>query len=210
MGVDLYKAGMTDEVLAWDEASNNRFFISGKGSMVINAVSALRAAESQDTELASQIRLAPVPTVRSGLDLPRGVYVTAVYGIWTFSRNQEVAKQFLVDLALNYREAFTRSGLYNLPAFPGAVPNLGEIVVNDTRVKPPDKYALLADAAKWSTNLGHPGHANAAVEEVFEQFVVPQMFATAARGEMTAEEAVRAAEAKIKPIFEKWRKEGKI
>jgi len=36
------------------------------------------------------------------------------------------------------------------------------------------------------------------------------MFAAAARGEMSAEEAVRAAEAKVKPIFDKWREQGKI
>ena len=46
--------------------------------------------------------------------------------------------------------------------------------------------------------------------EVFNQFLVSNMFATAARGDMTAEEAVAAAEAQIKPIFEKWRERGKI
>lgn len=133
-----------------------------------------------------------------------------MYGIWTFSRNLEVAKQFVVDLTLNYGDAFTRSGFYNLHAFPGAAPDLGGMVATDTRAKPPGKYALLADAAKWSTNLGHPGHSNAAVEEVFEQFIVPKMFAAAARGEMSAEDAVKAAEAQIEPIFAKWREQGKI
>ena len=41
--------------------------------------------------------------------------------------------------------------------------------MKDPLAKPADKCALLADAAKWSTNIGHPGHANVAVEEVFEQ-----------------------------------------
>jgi hypothetical protein len=36
------------------------------------------------------------------------------------------------------------------------------------------------------------------------------MFAAAATGAMTAEEAVRAAEAKIKPVYDKWRDQGKI
>jgi multiple sugar transport system substrate-binding protein len=36
------------------------------------------------------------------------------------------------------------------------------------------------------------------------------MFAAAARGEMSAEEAVAGAEAQMKPIFEKWRERGKI
>jgi multiple sugar transport system substrate-binding protein len=36
------------------------------------------------------------------------------------------------------------------------------------------------------------------------------MFAAAARGEMTAEDAVKAAEAEMRPIFDKWRERGKI
>jgi multiple sugar transport system substrate-binding protein len=83
-------------------------------------------------------------------------------------------------------------------------------VAGDSAAEPPGKYTLLAEAARWSTNVGHPGHMNAAVEQVFNESLVPKMFAAAARGEMSPEEAVRAAEASMKPIFEKWRERGKI
>jgi multiple sugar transport system substrate-binding protein len=46
--------------------------------------------------------------------------------------------------------------------------------------------------------------------DVFNQFLVPKMFAAAAKGQMTAEEAVKAAEAEMKPIFDHWRERGKI
>jgi hypothetical protein len=36
------------------------------------------------------------------------------------------------------------------------------------------------------------------------------MFTAAARGEMSPEEAVKTAEAKIKPIYDRWREQGKI
>jgi hypothetical protein len=36
------------------------------------------------------------------------------------------------------------------------------------------------------------------------------MFNAAPRGDMSAEDAVEAAEAETKPIFEKWRKHGRI
>jgi hypothetical protein len=36
------------------------------------------------------------------------------------------------------------------------------------------------------------------------------MFAQAAKGEATPEEAVRAATDRVTPIFEKWRERGKI
>jgi hypothetical protein len=130
--------------------------------------------------------------------------------IWRFAQNQEAARRFLVDLALQYREAFLRSRFYNLPSFPGAVPDLATIVANDPTAKPVDKYSVLADAESWSRNIGHPGHSTAAAMDAFNQFIIPKMFAVAAKGQMTAEEAVKAAEAEMQPIFDKWRERGKI
>jgi multiple sugar transport system substrate-binding protein len=208
MGAALYKAGMTDDMFSWDAFSNNRFLASGMGSLILNAVSAIRAVEGQQPDLAPNIRLVPPPAgAVTRLGLP---HIVNVYVIWRFSKLQEVAKQFLVDLALNYRHGFLESGFFNLPAFPGAIPDLAELVSRDDKANPPIKYALLRDAPSWSTNVGHPGHANAATDEVFNRFIVPKMFATAARGEMSAADAVVAAEGEIKPIFDKWRERGKI
>ena len=47
----LYKETMTPEVFTWDPASNNRFLISGKGSYILNAISALRTAEKTNPAL---------------------------------------------------------------------------------------------------------------------------------------------------------------
>jgi multiple sugar transport system substrate-binding protein len=207
-GAAIFRSGMTDEVFSWDAASDNRFLAAGKGSLILDALSAMRAVEKEKPELAGQIALAPVPAGPGGRLSPHaniGVFV-----IWKFSANQELAKQFLVDLALNGREAFLRSEFYNLPAFPGTVPDLAELLASDPQAQPPAKYGVLAAAAEWSTNLGHPGHSNAAVDEVINEFLIPKMFANAARGDMSAEEAVRAAEAQIRPIFEKWRERGKV
>jgi multiple sugar transport system substrate-binding protein len=206
---EIYRTGMTDEVFAWDGASNNRLLTSGRGSLIVNAVSAVRAAEQQDPELASKIALAPVPVGPSG-NQPRSTGVVGSYVIWKFSPNAELAKQFLVDLSLSSRDAFLHSGFYNLPAFPGVVSDVHELVASDSAARPADKYALLADAADWSTNVGSPGPFNAAVDEVFNVFALSNMFSTAARGQVSPAEAVAAAEAEMRPIFEKWRGRGKI
>ena len=205
----LYKSGMSEEVLAWiaDGSSNNRYLANGTGSLILNAVSAMRAIEKQGPELAPRVELLPLPAGPAG---KQGPYLTSTYVIWNFSRNQEAAKQFLVDLALHSREGLVRSEYYNMPSFPGAVPDLRETVASDATSRPPDKYGFLANADAWTTNFGHPGHANAAVDEVSEQFLIPKMFGAAARGEMTAEEAVRTAERSMAPIFEKWRERGNI
>ena len=60
------------------------------------------------------------------------------------------------------------------------------------------------------TNLGHPGYANAAIDEVFGTGVIATMFARAATGALTPEEALDEANNAIAPIFDKWRDAGKI
>lgn len=206
---EIYRTGMTDEVFAWDGSSNNRLLASGRGSLVLNAISALRTAEQQDPELASRIALAPAPIGPSG-DQPRCTYVLGSYVIWKFTPQPDLAKQFLVDLALAYRDAFLRSSFYNLPAFPGAVPDLAGLLASDPMARPTDKYTLLANAASWSTNIGSPGTFNAAVDEVINAVLLSKMFSAAARGEKSPADAVAAAEAEMRPIFEKWRERGKI
>jgi multiple sugar transport system substrate-binding protein len=205
---EIYRRGMTEEALFFDDFSDNRFLGTGRGSLILDAISAIRAVEKQDAGLAGRIGLAAGPVGPGGrLQSPGPIQA---YVIWKFSPQPEVAQRFLVDLAVNYREPFLRSQFYNLPAFPGAVPDLAALLEADPAAQPSGKYRPLADAAEWSTNAGHPGHTNAAVAEVTNQFLLSKMFAAAARGEKTPEEAVADAEAEIKPIFEKWRERGKI
>ncbi|MDQ3945842.1 MAG: extracellular solute-binding protein [Actinomycetota bacterium] len=207
LGTALYRTGMTDDIFQWDGSANNRHLASGRGSLILNAISAIRAIESQDPDLAAKIALLPTPDGPSGRHAP---YVVNVYVIWKFAENPEAAKQFLVDLALASQESVVRSDLYNLPSYPGAVPDLGALASGDQKARPPGKYAIVGEAESWSTNVGYPGYANAAMDEVFNQFLVPRMFAAAARGEISAEDAVKAAETEMKPIFDKWKEQGKI
>ena len=207
VAANLFRGGMNDEVFGWDAVANNRLLASGKGSLIVNGISALRLIEEQDPDLASKIGLGPMLGGPAGARSP---YLIGVYVVWKFTSSADLARRFLVDLALNYRDAFVQSQFYKIPAFPGAVQNLSELVTSDTRAQPPGKYGLLAQASEWSTNLGHPGYANGAVEEVFNRHLIPRMFATAARGMKTAEEAVNLAAAEAAPIFDKWRERGKI
>jgi multiple sugar transport system substrate-binding protein len=202
----IHRSGLSDEVLAWDGASNNRYLASGTGSLIINPISAIRAIEKQDPDLAAKVGLLPLPAGPAGNQAP---YIVSTNVIWKFAKNPEAAKQFLVDLALASRDLVVRSEFYNLPSFPASVPDLAAVLAGDT-AKPAGKYSFLTDAHTWTTNLGHPGAANAAAQEVFEQGIVVRMFAAAARGELSAEDAAKRAHSQAAPIFEKWKAQGKI
>ena len=60
---------------------------------------------------------------------------------------------------------------------------------------------MLAGAPAWMTNIGPPARSMPRSMRS-SAVLLPRMFAAAARGEMTAEEAVAAAEAQMKPIYE--------
>jgi hypothetical protein len=42
--------------------------------------------------------------------------------------------------------------------------------------------------------------------EVFNTFLIPRMFSSVVKGELSAEDAARAAETEVKRIAEKWKK----
>src|SRR5437016_6213398 len=70
---------------------------------------------------------------------------------------------------------------------------------------PPDKLALLAKSVPWSTNLGHPGFGNPAEGEIFDTYVLTDMFAKAATGALSPKDSMMEASTRAKQIFDKWR-----
>jgi hypothetical protein len=101
--------------------------------------------------------------------------------------------------------------LYTFPAFASTVPKLDDSLAKDPfGSKPADKLSLLSKATTWSTNVGHPGPASAAAGEVFSTFVIPQMMAKAARGQLSPKAAVEEADAQVKRIFKGWREKGLV
>ncbi|GIX47474.1 MAG: hypothetical protein KatS3mg131_1685 [Candidatus Tectimicrobiota bacterium] len=204
----LYEETMTPEVFTWDASSNNRFMLSGKGSLALNAISITRTGEKQKNPIADKIWLAKAakgPVRRIGLE-----HVMDVYVIWKFAENIEGAKQFLVDYIGNFRQAFLASEFYNFPCFPQTVPDLKQLIAYDPKANPPDKYKVLEDVLDWATNVGYPGYANAAIDEVFSTWVISTMFAQAASGRLSPEEAMNQADAEVRRIFAKWKEKGKV
>lgn len=209
---DIYKRGMTSEVFAWTASSNNTAYVAGRLSLALNAISIARTLENSGSPLAEKTWIAPEPrgpAQRMGLEHVMGVYV-----IWKFAKNKAMARKFLVDAQTNYTPHFQNSGFYNFPAFPGGVkgglPAIRRFTAQDKH-KPSGKYTILSTIAeRFTTNVGHPGYANAAMDEVFNKFLIPQMFAQVAQDRMSPDEAARAAQQEIGRIYAKWRNLKKI
>jgi multiple sugar transport system substrate-binding protein len=205
----LFEETMTAEVFTWDTSSNNRWMLAGRCSLAVNAISITREAENKgmrDISRKIQLARAPKGPVRAiGLE-----HVMSCYVIWKFAENIAGAKQFLIDYTTDFKQAFLASQFYNFPCFPKTVPDLKQIIANDDRAHPPDKYKVLEDVLSWATNVGYPGHANAAIDEIFSTWVLNLMFAKAASGAMSPEDALKEADVACKRIFAKWKERGLI
>jgi multiple sugar transport system substrate-binding protein len=161
-----------------------------------------RSAEKENPVMSKAIQL--VPALKGPVRRITAEHVMHCYVIWNFAENKDGAKQFLLDYIDSFGTAFKASEFYNFPCFPSTVPDIQTLIANDPRAVPNDKYKVLGGVLDWATNVGYPGYASAAIDEVFNTFVIPTMFARAARDEMSPEEAAKAAEKEIKRIFGKW------
>jgi multiple sugar transport system substrate-binding protein len=204
----LFEETMTPEVFTWDASSNNRAMIAGKVSLALNAISITRTAEKDDPTISRKIQLTKAlrgPVRAIGLE-----HVMQCYVVWKFAENIDGAKKFLIDYTTDFRQAFVAGEFYDFPCFPKAVSDLPRLIANDPKAHPPEKYRVLDDVLNWATNVGYPGYANAAIDETFGTWVLNVMFAKAASGSVTPEEALREADAACKRIFGKWKEKGLV
>jgi multiple sugar transport system substrate-binding protein len=205
----LFQGGMSDEVFAWDAASNNQGLVAGQLSFILNSISAWRTAQETDPEISDDIFF--VPALEGPATAIAAQHVLYNWIVPTHAENPDAAKEFLLHYTANHAAVTYHSKLYDLPAWASLVPDRDAWLSTDPfGANPPDKLALLTGATEWSTNIGHPGPASPAAAEIFNTFVVSNMLARAARGEQTAAESVAQAEEECNNIFAKWRDEGLV
>ncbi len=104
------------EVYAWDDAGNNRWLISGKGSGIMNPPSAWAVAKRDNLQVAENCWTHAMPKG------PKGRFVGQLpffYGLWTFSKNKSAAKDLLLYISQkdSARRLVAASNGYDLPSF---------------------------------------------------------------------------------------------
>ncbi len=207
---ELFENAMTEEVFAWNAASNNQGLIAGELSYILNSISAWRTAQEANPEVADDIFF--VPALRGPVAALAAQHVMYNWIVPDFAGvNVTAAQEFLLHYAENLPSVTWHSKLYDFPAFPSRVPFLNDWLDNDPfGANPADKLSVLKTALDWATNIGHPGPANPAIGQVFGEAIIPVMFAEAARGDKTPAQAVADAETQIAAIFDDWRGRGLV
>jgi len=194
---------------------NNQIFYGGKASFTVKPIFSYRGAMRGDVDARAIADDNFMTKALSGPASPSPAVTPAnisfVYVVPSYSTALDPAQEFLLHLTANYGEAIFNTELCNHPSYPATAPQQGAWLDSDPFGSTPvSKLSVLKDAAVWNTNLGYPGADNPAIAEVYFTFIMPRMFANAAKGTMTAAQAVADAEAKINIIYSKWRGRGLI
>jgi multiple sugar transport system substrate-binding protein len=192
----LYETTMTDEVLSWDDASNNQYLASGKGSWIYNPISVYRSIEKQDPELFKNVYV--------GLPLagPAGRYVAAqftIYGVWSFSRAQDAAKELLRAYKLSWPENFKASEGFNMPFENDLLKQPMPVLGDDAKLKG------IQDATKYMQTPGYPGPNTVAANEILDTHVIADMFTRVATGQQSADQSIAEAVKAMTQIYSKRR-----
>ena len=191
----LYKEAMTPEVLAWDDASNNRLLASGRGSWIHNPISAYRTIEGQNKELADKIHIQLSPKGPAG----RLSFANCLaYGVTKFSKNQDTAKAFIEHLTDNFKDAFRASTGYNNPFLKTYAKGPLPIISEDPKLK------VLEKSPEYHYTIGHPGPLTVAADEVYQQFILIDAVAQFCTDKMDLEQTVKWGEDKLKAIYAKF------
>jgi ABC-type glycerol-3-phosphate transport system substrate-binding protein len=101
---------------SWDDASNNKWLISGRGALIMNPPSAWAVAKRDAPEIAEKLWTHGMPSGPKGRFAP---FLPFFWGIWNFSKNKPAAKSLLVHLSqpTAIEKLVAASSGYDLPSF---------------------------------------------------------------------------------------------
>ena len=107
---------MPEDVFAWDDASNNKYIISGQGSMIMNPPSAYAVAKRDNPKVAEQLYTFEMPRGPKGRYAP---YLPFLWALWSFSKNKSAGKALLAHLLQreNVEKLVDASIGYDIPSF---------------------------------------------------------------------------------------------
>lgn len=117
--LDYYKklmAFLPEDVPAWDDASNNKWLLSGRGSLIMNPPSTWAVAKRDAPQIAEQCWTHGFPAGPKGRYSP---FLPFFWGVWNFGKNVPAAKSLLTHLSqsASAEKMVIASGGYDLPAF---------------------------------------------------------------------------------------------
>jgi ABC-type glycerol-3-phosphate transport system substrate-binding protein len=180
------------DVYAWDDAGNNRWLISGKGSGIMNPPSAWAVAKRDNPKVAENCWTHDIPRGAKGRFAP---YLPFFYGVWSFGKNKSAAKDLIHHIVdkPQARRLVAASNGYDLPSFKSYYdfetwktvgPPVGTVYNYPPRGD--EEYSI----------TGYPARPDVAAQ-IYNQSIQTIMVAKVAQGKEKVEDVVKWAEGEL-------------
>ncbi len=204
-----FQEAITNEVFAWDDVSDNRYLGSGDGAFIHDAISSIRSIQDSIKDDPSRKVLYDNISLRKPLKGPAvaaayrpGVHTMPdvnLYSIWNFSKNQDIAKQFLKDYIALGPKLMKESKGYNMPFYENLFQKPMSVIGEDPKYVPLQDYK-----GEIVHTFGYPGPPNAAAQEVLAGFHIPAIVGQYVLG-ASLKDTLADAHRRLDPIYKKYK-----
>jgi hypothetical protein len=185
-------AVMPPDVYAWDDAGNNRWLISGKGSGIMNPPSAWAVAKRDNPKVAEQCWTHDMPKGPKGRFVG---YLPYFWGIWSFSKNKQAAKDLLLHLSEKEQahKFVNASQGYDIPPFK----TYYDFDIWSKEGPPVGSVYNYPPRGDTETNVaGYPARP-AVANQIYTQALMVNMVSKASQGGESIDKVIKWAEGEI-------------
>lgn len=179
--------------VSWDDAGNNKAYLSGQAAMIFNTGSVLNAAKKDNPDLYNNTGLAPIPAG------PKGAFVPGInncLSIFKKSKNPETAKKLV-----KYLLQKDWYGKWIEAQIPLAGPVLSEL--GDAPVWKDPLNKVFVDSTKNFTYIGYSGPYTAKAGEVYNLRLINDAFQSILVDKKTPEAAIADLQKKMEEVYNK-------
>ena len=171
-------AFLPPDVGAWDNASNNKWLVAGKGAFIFNPPSAWAVAKRDAPKVAEQLWTHGMPKG------PKGRFVSTLprfQGLWNFSKNKSAAKSLMAHVSS--REAAAKlvdacQG-YDLPPFV----KFNDLKTWDEQVPPKGTLSHYPNKGDQEVIIPCAPAPPLIASQIYNQGIMPKMILRMAGGE---------------------------
>jgi len=188
---------MPKEIYGWDDASNNRWIISGKGSCIQNPPSAWTVAKKDQPETAAKLWHHDTPRG------PKGRFRGALFynfAVWKWGKEKKAAKElitYLLEKDQQWKILAAAQG-YDMPQLK---PMYAHPVWQEEGPPKGTIYNYLPRGDEKLIVGGYPAHPDAGVQ-IYSKSIIPVMVAKATTGEMSPQEAMKWCAQELEMVAE--------
>jgi multiple sugar transport system substrate-binding protein len=193
-----YAAMLPPGVESWNDTGNNEAFLAGQVGYTHNAFSVYAQAKKDNNPVSPNIVLLPAPTANNG-DSRDGGNVGGWLTIFKNARNTDLAKKLALNLLdpVNFNKISAAGGVLFTPAYTNLWTD--ELMATD-----PNLAIIKEQVSVTDPFLGQswPANPNAGVDAIRAQGVLEQSVGNVIAKRMSAADAVKDANQKMRDIFE--------